>query len=236
MLDRVSSFLGGVLGFALFAATFLGYYHAFDKHGTAHGMLSIAVPPYAWYRAVEWIWHDDFAGVDWNKRIQNDARTTILLMSAAVASDASKADELASAIETFTAKLAQYPDDKTQRIKAIVFTYLAYEDATLVDSTSEFDRELNGEGDGIIEVRLSAKTLALESQLRQYTALEDILKSRALVVATMNEKLRSTNLQSLSPRKLEFLRKTMEVLYVATKIKLERMRKIYEEVFGTFGS
>jgi len=42
-----------------------GIYHSFSKHSLSSGVISIFVPPFAWYRAAEgFFWHDDCVNVD----------------------------------------------------------------------------------------------------------------------------------------------------------------------------
>ena len=180
-VERIFSLLTGLatgLAYVVaIAGTPYGIYHAFDRHDNAQGFISVFIPPFAWYMAVEAIgWHDDFAGVDWSQRIQNDARTAILLLSAASENDAIRADKVAAAVEEFSEKLAQYPIDKRAKVKSVVDSFLAYEEALSNDLAVEFDRELSGTGDGKFRFQSSAKTMELERLVRQHPGIDDVLK------------------------------------------------------------
>lgn len=53
----------GIAEFALLAALiwgeFGGLYHSFTKHGGGDTALAFLVPPFAFYRSIEFFWHDD---------------------------------------------------------------------------------------------------------------------------------------------------------------------------------
>lgn len=238
MSGRWSGIFQGIGAFLVFAiymvcigGTFWGYYHAFTKHGSGDGWVSVVVPPFAWYRAIESTWHDDFAGVDWAKRVPNDGRTGILILRAASSSDAAIADKITAAVEGFTKKLGSYPAARRAEVKLIVDTYLAYEASTFADVRDEFNLELSGQGDGIITIQPSNKTLALQKRLRKFSALDDVLKSRALEFAVLNEKLRRNKLRNLSPAKIERLRLVTEMIQVAARVLVERMRQVRAQIF-----
>ena len=81
-MNEVKKILFGLIGGALVLLSIFGFlyfeyfgiYHAFDKHRSADGWISVFVPPYAWYMAVENWWHDDYAGVDWSEKEKENAR------------------------------------------------------------------------------------------------------------------------------------------------------------------
>jgi hypothetical protein len=44
---------------ALVWGEFAGVYHAARSHGMGDAAIAFFVPPYAWYRSIEYFWHDD---------------------------------------------------------------------------------------------------------------------------------------------------------------------------------
>lgn len=44
-------------------------------HSAVDGVDAIFVPPYAWYRLIEFFWHGDYAGVNWEKVLKNDLKS-----------------------------------------------------------------------------------------------------------------------------------------------------------------
>jgi hypothetical protein len=69
ILELFSGLLGGFIGlsFVLFLGfvNIYGVYHSFSKHNFSSGVISVFVPPFAWYRTAEsFYWHDDVGNVD----------------------------------------------------------------------------------------------------------------------------------------------------------------------------
>jgi len=64
----VKKLLGSLLGILVLIAglylEFFGIYHSFSRHGVKDGLISVFIPPYGWYRAIEYWWHDDYAGIE----------------------------------------------------------------------------------------------------------------------------------------------------------------------------
>lgn len=110
--DLVGTIIGYSVGLAILALNFIGIYHAFNKHNIGDGVLSIAVPPWAWYRGAEAFWHDDYDGVNWQTRLQSDVMTATSLY---YTTDADKFDP--EKIERFSSRISDYPDEKKQYLE-----------------------------------------------------------------------------------------------------------------------
>ena len=109
-----------------------GCVHSCKKHKDDPSWLQDT--PAVMYRGVEYFWHDDFAGVDWNERLESDVRTAIILMDNF--SSKEKADENAKQIEEFSKKIQAYPKDKFRYIKNASATYIRFTKTTTDDVTS----------------------------------------------------------------------------------------------------
>lgn len=61
MSNRISSFLGGLVSFVLWTiivwGEIVGNVHAFRQHGVRDGFAAVFVPPWAWYRGIEFFRH-----------------------------------------------------------------------------------------------------------------------------------------------------------------------------------
>lgn len=102
-----------LIGCAFVFCTTYGVYHAFNKHDT--GAIALFFPPYAWYLAIEGVgWHDDFSGVDWEKRSLHDQRAISVFLMASINPDAGNILEVQEQIEKFSKKIAKYPPEKTR--------------------------------------------------------------------------------------------------------------------------
>ena len=92
---------------------FGGIWHAADKHSTNDTLVAIFVPPYAWYRSIEFFWHDDFANVDWEKRLVGDMETCVYILDYSV-SEQLEPMKLNDGIELFLDSIANYPPEKIE--------------------------------------------------------------------------------------------------------------------------
>ncbi len=53
----ITAILSIFLSIAFCWASFGGIYHAFKGHGTADGFIAVFIPPYSWYRSMEFFFH-----------------------------------------------------------------------------------------------------------------------------------------------------------------------------------
>ena len=133
----------------------MGIYHSATKHNDL--WMSITLPPWAWYRSVEFWWHDDFADVNWDERLKNDAATIMYLIQGS--EDIKKYNE---DMEEFSTKIKHYPYEKLNVLKNIAIEYEDYMLSCNEDLQRMFKQYyINGKTDYI----LSAKTDSLEEDL-----------------------------------------------------------------------
>jgi hypothetical protein len=95
----------------MFWVEFGGIYHAHTKHN--EGLLAIFPPPLVWYRSVGFFWHDDFSGVGWDKKHENDLFACAYFLTKFNIEDAN-IPKLNFDVEEFSAKIAAYPQDKQE--------------------------------------------------------------------------------------------------------------------------
>lgn len=140
-----------VLFYGLFIyAEIVGVYHSFKKHD---GWLSIYLPPVAWYHAAEIWWHDDFADVDWNKRIKTDTRIATFLIDK-ISTNQEDAESIEQ-LDKFINEIENYPADKQEKIRNNVKLYFLY----LKSMTNDIANISNG------EIKLSAETNYFSKEL-----------------------------------------------------------------------
>lgn len=169
MSNFKDDFLGGIGIFIVIALTllfFIGSYHAFDKH--KDGSLTIYVFPWGWYRGVEFFWHNDFAGVDWDKKLKNDTKSCIYFIDKAGNNDVN-VNKLNSEMEEFSKLISKYPNEKKDYLKLASESYYKYALSLTQDmfeyiKRSEYDKDIVA----------SSKTIELENELSKYLQKEDI--------------------------------------------------------------
>lgn len=111
----------------LFWVAFLGLiingcFHSFKKHKDDPAWLQES--PLVIYRGAEYFWHDDFAGVEWNKRIADDIATAFELIT--YSTESKNIDENKMQMEAFAKKIADYPSDKSDRVKKGLVIFLKF--------------------------------------------------------------------------------------------------------------
>lgn len=117
-----------------------GCFHSFKKHRDDPQWLQQT--PLVMYRGVEYFWHDDFADVDWNERIKNDAATVIALIDQS--SQSQNIDDTKMQIENFSKKISAYPRDKIERLKIAGIRFIKYLEYMASDMTIYIDSVMVG--------------------------------------------------------------------------------------------
>lgn len=111
-------------GFLIYAEIF-GIYHSFKSHSKVEGFISIVIPPYAWYHSAEMWWHDDFDGVNWEKKLKSDLEISIYFLSQAH-NDQIDTFKLNDNLEKFSSKINKYPKEKLDFLKDGSRLYIEY--------------------------------------------------------------------------------------------------------------
>lgn len=102
-----------------------GLYHSYTKHNDV--VLAFFIPPVAVYRSVEFFWHDDFKGVNWDKRLPNDIKACLYFL-AEYAHEEANIVQLNKDLEEFSSIINKYPEDKRDYIKSTIDDYFIYND------------------------------------------------------------------------------------------------------------
>lgn len=130
----------GIGLFLLVGLIINGCVHSCKKHKDDPEWLQNT--PIVAYRGVEYFWHDDFAGVDWNERLKADARSAFILMDAYTSNE--KVDEITSEIESFSKKINKYPTEKLHYIQEAANTYLRFYSVFFTVSKNYCDSIISG--------------------------------------------------------------------------------------------
>jgi len=173
-MNKFKDFLIGAMyvllyGLIIYGEIF-GIAHSAKKHNTGDITLSILVPPWAWWRSVEMWWHNDFANVDWSKRLNNDIQTCVYFLNQGIDSAANKF-QLNKDLEEFSNKIKSYPDEKLTFLKDGTRNFIDYSVAIAEDIKSSFKKfALTGE----FIWQQSDNSLYLEEKLDDYYLTNDI--------------------------------------------------------------
>lgn len=216
------------LVFAIFFNIFIvygeifGIVHSVKKHSTGDNIASIVIPPWAWFRSIEMWWHDDYANVDWDKRLTNDMQTCIYFISQANNPEINKF-ELNENLEKFSNKINKYPKDKLDFLLNGSRNYIEFTNSLSVDFMDAMKLYYVS---GDFEWKYSEKSKLLEKSLSKYKLEEDI----TLAKKTLNELVKKLK-ENLPEDELSFNNEQIDNLVANGKLKLEVQQKENKRIF-----
>lgn len=166
---KKSDIAQGIFYFLFMGLWINGCIHSASKHKGDSFILSET--PIAIYRGVEFFWHDDFAGVNWEERVKDDVGTTIDLMSSSTTASYN-IDNVKQQINDFSQKISTYPKNRKIEIEKGVKQYLRFGKVLttdLVNYVNTFDPN-----NPYTEYTLSDETKKLGDSLDNYFNIKGI--------------------------------------------------------------
>jgi hypothetical protein len=131
--------------------------------------------PLAIYRGVEYFWHDDFKGLDWDKRLSSDVYVMFELMSAI--GNTTEVETLANEVEKFSKKIEDYPKDKKEYLKVAFIRFTNYSMSVSEDMISYLTQLKDGEDVNPKKWNKASKPLQDSIvRLYEFTELETVSK------------------------------------------------------------
>ena len=128
-IKKILNNSAGLIPIIPVALYFLGLWHSHKKHKEDSDNIFWMV-----YRGAEMFWHDDYAGVNWRDKVNDDAGTAIQLITST--NSLYKIDEVKKQSDEFAEKISKYPNDKKDEIQKIVKDYLSFIKMVTSDFTS----------------------------------------------------------------------------------------------------
>lgn len=174
MKEKFTSLLIVILWLAGIADYGIGLVHSFKKHGTVDGVVGFIAFPWAIYRGVECLWHDDYKDVNWDKRLESDLRSCIYFLESSSNKDANQF-QLNEDLETFSLKLKDYPKEKKQFLMDGSRKYTQYGVSLSNDLINSIDKYYST---GNFNIAISEKTIKIENELKAFKLDEDIKLAR----------------------------------------------------------
>lgn len=161
--------------YTLFVLLFInGCLHSFRKHPEDPNWLQYS--PLAIYRGVEYFWHDDFAGVNWDKRLSSDVYVAMELMMKI--QNTTEVETLSSEFEKFSNKISDYPGEKKEYIKNAIVNFVNYSLAVSEDMVSFIEEIKGGKSVNYSEWDITSKQYK-DTLVRRYDMKElDALKGQ----------------------------------------------------------
>jgi hypothetical protein len=227
--------IGATFGYIIYGALILswpiGMYHSYKKHSTKDFIGSIVLFPWGMYRGFEMFWHKDedkMADVDWKKRLSNDLRASIYLLTEGSYKDHNVVD-LNKATETYTDQIKDYPKDKKQYLINGTREYIKY----TLSCTNEITIIMtNYFASGKMDISYSDSTIALKKDLIDKYELSELI---AQIDAALNQQAKQmaeapiTDTAAVRKLKTTF-KENMDIYMTKTRSDMARIFKdIYNE-------
>ena len=213
-----------IIGLLCYLEVF-GLYHAFHKHKASDGIFASVLPPWAWYRAVELWWHNDFAGVDWNKRLEYDAQTCIGIIdtvrSLQQGESIRHSGDIGKTIDELSKRIAEYPKDKREYLKTVCKNYIFYNESVLLDLL-DF---VSGRNPVMVK---SMVTSDYENELMSYPFMKGVIEMADKKIFSRFEQMPPEGLQIPSRE----MNKRADVLVRYMVSSDRKMRAVYRDVFN----
>ena len=176
--------LSNIFGFLLFLGFWFGeiagIIHSVHKHSTGDVIASVIIPPWAWYRSAELFWHDDFDGVNWDKKLNHDLITCYYFVDQVEAEK--NTYKLNEEIEEFSDKINKYPSAKRAVLVDGTRKIIYYSISSNEDFLTTLD---NYERTGNFTLVSSPHTIRLEQELIEKGLGEDIRESEKATKVAM---------------------------------------------------
>ncbi|MBC8484578.1 MAG: hypothetical protein H8D45_00875 [Bacteroidetes bacterium] len=161
MKKIIEYFFTTILGLGFIWIEFGGLYHSFKKHSLAEGVIATFIPPVAWYRSVEFFWHDDFANINWDIKLSDDINTCVYFLNEYISPEAN-IYSLNIDIDNFSKQIMSYPEVKRLDLKQAVEIYIEYVPSAFDDFVNSVKKSTNTDG---FSLEYSKKTSELERKL-----------------------------------------------------------------------
>ena len=222
---RLSNILGnifqGLFILLIIWGETVGIYHAAKKHDEF--WLATMLPPVAWYRSIEIFWHNDFAGIDWDKENRSMAKIVKNILDASCDKDVDQI-QVNSRIDSFYKRYSKYPEKKKSFTRELAKKYITYI-ALMYDDLSVGSNESLSSGK--FKFYYGKATLQIQTALKnEYYLKEEIeLEDEALKKLLDNMKLDSD--QSEQSRTLY-----AEGIKLLIKKNMTALKATYEKMFG----
>ena len=224
------SLLGALLGILVFIGgsylEFFGIYHSFSKHGVKDGLISVFIPPYGWYRAIEYWWHDDYAGVKWDEKLSSDLQAIISIINAVEERDPQIQAKIPKAINDLSIYFKSYPKDKLEILKEGVWLYIEWNDSISNDFNKYFVNSIKKRRENFTK---SQQTLDLYVKASKYSKVKETIDRSEEAILKVLETMRPEASKSIPTDMIE---KMPELLKIKTDETYSKCKTIYEGAFN----
>lgn len=182
MRSTILSFLIYGLYILVIGSWINGCIHSYSKHNNDPDWLQNS--PLVIYRGIEYFWHDDYADVNWEERIKNDAGTIFTFLN--LSNENSDIDNVKMQIENFSKKIKKYPPEKLNLLKVAAKQYIRFNKTLSNEMYNYIGLILNGEdlspSKWGIKTKMIADSLISDYDIQRNSLAIDVMDSTAITL------------------------------------------------------
>lgn len=209
----MKSAMSSVIGISVLVVFLVGLVHSARKHSLSQSLLFF---PIGIYRGVEILWHDDFADVEWPKRINSEEQIIYGFMVSGL-DGAPLSAQIIQEQEKFNKRFLSYPSCVQTELKDFGDDVLQYNESMLADSLVYFSNNnspLKSQETINIEKRILNSHSGKEFQLIVERTDEAFKKAKQQIVEKgIDIENLKTEMKSSMDFKLKIMRTTHNKLY-----------------------
>lgn len=228
-LTLLGTFIGIIIPAFIVYGEIFGTVHSAKKHSTKDMVASILIPPWSWYRSIEMWWHNDNAGVDWNKRLASDLRSAIYFITEGSDKDGNQY-QINEDLPTFISKIATYPKDKKTYLMNGVRTFCDYSWSGANDSFQAMNSYFEN---GKMQFEYSSETKKLRSILVDEYKIPDLIEPLEKEIQMEIQQMNMDTTKKYSGTELNQIeQKFHSRVLTAMSIRKEKMNGIFKRLFN----
>lgn len=224
MKSIANNLLSVLFGLVFIWAEFGGIYHSYSKHNDV--LLAIFIPPVAWYRSVEFFWHDDYRGVDWDKKLQNDSQSCVYFLNQ-YNEEGANIYQLNKDLEKFSSQIHKYPDDKIEYLKTGSRIYIEWTALYLQSLILSYENYFKN---GKFDFLKNDNILQLEQRLKIH-GLGDLVTFGDETMTAVQKNLVNKNDEN-KQKTIEYGKKVIDDLKIRIKYQQSNFSGTYKNIFN----
>jgi|GEM_PF-3377209 len=232
-MKRLFSYIGSGIGliiplFFIYGEIF-GIIHSVKHHSIKDVVATVFLPPWAWYRSIEMYWHDDYANVDWDKRLNADLRSCVYFLTEGSYKEANQF-ELNENIEEFTSKIKGYPKEKRKYLLDGSRQYISYSLLATKDIAPLMDEYYDT---GKFSVSFSSETNKVKADLITTYKLQDLIEPLEKALNELAKQMSSKSIDNLTATDKEEIKTKFhsQMNLALSKVDTD-MKRIFKNIFN----
>ena len=184
---------------------------------------------WAWHKITS-LWEDEYANVDWDKRLEGDVEICMNFLNPETkSSDTYKYNRY---IEQFSKEISKYPKDKLDYLKGACRYAIKYKISTSNDFLNSVEIAFS-KMDTLVPLTFSAETLVYIEAMRPYKKLSEALESaRNDEIASFKESFKQIAASILFSDEKKTFDDFKKVSIGNIQKAIDPMKESYEKIFG----